>query len=833
MAQTFSTIQLTGLSCASCVGRAERAIASVPGVDSANVNLADGTARVAPAAADLGDIAEALRSAGYPAETRVETFEVEGMSCASCTGRVERALAAVSGVIAARVNLATNAAEVEWLAGATTPEEIARAAEEAGYPTALRVRGDLSTEHEDRATKETRTLLRQTIIAAVLTLPVFLLEMGGHLVPGFRDTLDATFGRQTLWIVQFALVTLILAWPGRRFITKGVPALLRAAPDMNSLVALGTLAAWGYSTVATFAPSILPPGSVAVYFEAAAVIVTLILTGRYLEARSKGRTGAAIRSLIALRPGTARVERQGKTLDIPVADVVRGDMIIVRPGERIAADGEVTSGRSFVDEAMLTGEPLPVEKLAGVRVTGGTVNGTGALTFRATAVGEDTVLAGIVRMVQDAQGAKLPIQAAVDRVVRWFVPAVLGIAVLTVVAWLTFGPDPALGLALVAGVSVLIIACPCAMGLATPTSVMVGTGRAAELGVLFRRGDALQRLQEVRTIVFDKTGTLTEGRPELTDLSVGEGFEENDVLRLVASVEAMSEHPIAEAIVRAAELRGLDLSGVRGFESITGLGARATVDGRTVLVGASRLMQRDGIATTAMDRAAAAIGAGGRTPLFVAIDGSLAATIGVADPVKSSASDTVSKLKGRGLRVALVTGDARATADAIAQELGIDLVTAEVMPDGKVAAIEQFREQGPVAFVGDGINDAPALAAADIGVAMGTGTDVAIETADVVLMRGDPAGVLRAVDVSQRTMRNIRQNLFWAFAYNTALIPVAAGVLWPLTGMLLSPMLAAGAMALSSVFVLSNALRLTRVQTGSAKATPKRHSASIVPEPAE
>ena len=508
-------------------------------------------------------------------------------------------------------------------------------------------------------------------------------------------------------------------------------------------------------------------------------------------------------------------------------------MIIVRPGERIAADGEVTSGRSFVDEAMLTGEPLPVEKLAGVRVTGGTVNGTGALTFRATAVGEDTVLAGIVRMVQDAQGAKLPIQAAVDRVVRWFVPAVLGIAVLTVVAWLTFGPDPALGLALVAGVSVLIIACPCAMGLATPTSVMVGTGRAAELGVLFRRGDALQRLQEVRTIVFDKTGTLTEGRPELTDLSVGEGFEENDVLRLVASVEAMSEHPIAEAIVRAAELRGLDLSGVRGFESITGLGARATVDGRTVLVGASRLMQRDGIATTAMDRAAAAIGAGGRTPLFVAIDGSLAATIGVADPVKSSASDTVSKLKGRGLRVALVTGDARATADAIAQELGIDLVTAEVMPDGKVAAIEQFREQGPVAFVGDGINDAPALAAADIGVAMGTGTDVAIETADVVLMRGDPAGVLRAVDVSQRTMRNIRQNLFWAFAYNTALIPVAAGVLWPLTGMLLSPMLAAGAMALSSVFVLSNALRLTRVQTGSAKATPKRHSASIVPEPAE
>ncbi|SFG24353.1 Cu+-exporting ATPase [Palleronia marisminoris] len=801
MSGAVVTIRVQDMSCASCVGRAERALHAVPGVRSAEVNLATETARVDPGDAALSDIVQALSDAGYPAGMSATVLDIDEMSCASCTGRVERALEAVPGVVDARVNLAAGTATVDWLSGATMPDALARAATEAGYPARPQARGD--TDAPDRNAAEARTLARQTAIAAALTLPVFLVEMGGHLIPSLGHAIHQVAG---LWIAEFLLISLVLAWPGRRFVTKGIPALLKGAPDMNSLVALGTLAAWGYSTVATFTPALLPTGSVAVYYEAAGVIVTLILLGRWMEARAKGRTGAAIRALIGLQPRTARVERDGRTEEIPLADVAPGDRVLVRPGERLPVDAEVIEGRSFVDESMLTGEPVPVEKTAGSNVTGGTMNGTGALTLRATAVGEATVLAGIVRMVQEAQGAKLPIQGAVDRVVRWFVPAVLAVAVLTVLVWLGLGPDPTLGLALVSGVSVLIIACPCAMGLATPTSVMVGTGRAAELGVLFRKGDALQRLQEVATVAFDKTGTLTEGRPELTDLIPAEGTDPDLTLAYAAAVERSSEHPIARAILRGAEKRGLPVASPEDFQSLTGLGARARVDGADVLVGAGRLMAREGIATDVLDSAAAGIAEAGRTPLFVAVDGQVAAVIGVADPVKRGAREAIQALKDRGLRVAMISGDAEATARAIARDLGIEEVIAEVMPEGKVDALKNLH--GPVAFVGDGINDAPALAAADVGIAMGTGTDVAIETADVVLMSGDPSGVANAVEVSRRTMRNIRQNLFWAFAYNTALVPVAAGVLWPVTGHLLSPMLAAGAMALSSVFVLTNALRL-------------------------
>jgi Cu+-exporting ATPase len=581
---------------------------------------------------------------------------------------------------------------------------------------------------------------------------------------------------------------------------------------MNSLVAVGTGAAYLYSVVATFVPSALPEGLRSVYYEAAAVIVVLILIGRFLEARAKGRTGAAIQKLLGLQARTARVHRNGETIEIEIDALMRGDIVVVRPGERIAVDGEVVDGASHVDESMLTGEPVPVEKRLGDAVTGGTVNGAGSLSFRATRVGSETTLAQIIRMVEDAQGAKLPIQGLVDRITLWFVPAVMAIAALTVLTWLVFGPSPALTMALVAGVSVLIIACPCAMGLATPTSIMVGTGRAAEMGVLFRKGDALQQFDTVDVVALDKTGTVTEGRPELTDLVLADGFERAEVLARIGAVEALSEHPVAEAIVRAARAEGVSLAEAGDFSSITGYGVSAVVDGARVLVGADRFMRREGIDIALLCDRETELARRGRTALYAAIGGKIAAVIGVADPVKPASRAAIAALHQKGLKVAMITGDKRETAEAIARETGIDHVVAGVLPDGKVAALDELRQGDKrIAFVGDGINDAPALAHADVGIAIGTGTDVAIESADVVLMSGDLRGVVNAFEVSRRTMRNIRQNLFWAFAYNVALIPVAAGALYPVSGLLLSPVLAAGAMALSSVFVLTNALRLRRV----------------------
>jgi Cu+-exporting ATPase len=653
-------------------------------------------------------------------------------------------------------------------------------------------------------------LARGTLFAAALALPVFILEMGAHLVPAFHHVIADTIGMQTSWIIQFILTTLVLFGPGRVFFAKGLPALFKGAPDMNSLVALGTGAAWTYSVVATFLPTLIRADMRAVYFEAAAVIVVLILLGRLLEARAKGRTGAAIQALMGLQARQARVLRAGKLVAVDVDALVVGDIITLRPGERVPVDGTVTEGSSPVDESMMTGEPVPVVKTTGDALTGGTVNGQGGLTFAATRVGKDTTLAQIIRMVTEAQGAKLPIQDVVDRVTLWFVPAVLALAMLTVAVWLAVGPDPTL--ALVAGVSVLIIACPCAMGLAVPTSIMVGSGRAAEMGVLFRKGAALQQLADVSVIAFDKTGTLTAGKPHLTDLVLADGFDRADVLRLAAAVEAKSEHPIGAAIVNAARAEGLGAAEVSDFRAIAGFGVSALVEGRRVLIGADRLLTRDGIATDALAATETALAERGRTALFVAIDGQAAAVIAVADPVKPGSAVAIAALKAKGLKIAMITGDKRETAEAIAREIGIDHVVAGVLPDGKVAALDQLRVQGKIAFVGDGINDAPALAHADIGIAIGTGTDVAIETADLVLMSGDLRGVVNAVAVSQATMRNIRQNLGWAFGYNVALVPVAAGVLYPVFGLLLSPVFAAAAMALSSVSVVSNALRLRRLR---------------------
>ncbi|MCF7752144.1 heavy metal translocating P-type ATPase [Bacillus subtilis subsp. subtilis] len=813
------SLPVDGMTCASCVGRVERALQAIPGVHSAAVNLATERADVSfSGPADAQAVVRAIEGAGYRVREAVTDLSILGMTCASCVGRVEKALAQVPGVLAASVNLATERAQVRHLSGAVSSASLEAAVHKAGYTARRAGAATASAADQDaeRREHEARLLRRALYIAAALTLPVFILEMGGHLVPGMHHWVMRVLGQQTNGYLQFALATLVLFGPGIGFFRKGVPALLRGAPDMNSLVSVGTAAAYGYSVVATFAPGVLPPGTANVYFEAAVVIVTLILLGRVLEARAKGRTSQAIKRLVGLQAKTARVERNGTIVEIPLDQVATGDVVMVRPGEKVPVDGEVVEGASYVDESMISGEPVPVAKGVGAAVVGGTLNKTGAFSFRVTQVGANTVLAQIIRLVEEAQGSKLPIQALVDKVTMWFVPAVMAGAALTFLVWLILGPSPALTFALVNAVAVLIIACPCAMGLATPTSIMVGTGRAAELGVLFRKGEALQALRDVSVVALDKTGTLTKGRPELTDLVPTNGFAHDEVLALVAAVETRSEHPIAEAIVAAATQRGLVLAALDGFEATPGYGVSAMVGGRRVAVGADRFMTRLGLDVSAFAPAAQRLGEEGKSPLYAAIDGRLAAVIAVADPIKDTTPEAIRALHALGLKVAMITGDNAATAAAIARQLGIDEVAADVLPDGKVAALKRFRANGArVAFVGDGINDAPALAEADVGLAIGTGTDVAIEAADVVLMSGDLRGVTHAIALSQATIRNIKQNLFWAFAYNAVLIPVAAGALYPLNGTLMSPIFAAAAMALSSVFVLGNALRLKRFRAPS------------------
>ncbi|MEL7212748.1 MAG: heavy metal translocating P-type ATPase [Pseudomonadota bacterium] len=814
------TIPLDNLHCGACSARAEAALGKLDPVQSAQVNLATGVLTVLyrDEAGALAQILDALEAAGTPARLETHDFTIAGMNCGACAARIERALSACPNVTTAQVNLASKTARATVIADSMTAQDLAEVLDTAGYPAEI-PQSDTPQAPQDDSVE----LRRMTIVAALLTLPVFILEMGGHLFPAFHHWIHTTIGVQTSWTLQFALTSLVLFWPGARFFRLGVPALLRRAPDMNALVALGTSAAWGFSTVSLFAPGLLPPGARAVYFEAAAVIVTLILMGRTLEAHAKGRTGAAIRKLLTLRPKTAMVLENDALIERPVTDLNPGDLLRVRPGETIPTDGVVQSGQSFVNEAMITGEPLAAAKDVGDTVTGGTINGAGSLDMRATAVGEATVLAQIIRMVNDAQAARLPIQDLVNRVTLWFVPAVMAFATLTVFAWVLFGPDPALGFALVAGVSVLIIACPCAMGLATPTSIMVGTGRAAELGVLFRKGDALQSLQSVRTVAFDKTGTLTEGRPVVSDVILAPGMDQSTILSMLATAEAHSEHPIAQAILSHAEAAGVTPTKVEQVEVLPGYGLSARFNNQVVLIGAARLMAQEGVSVPADATIP------GKTPVFVAVDGTFAGAVFISDPIKPGAAQAIAALKAQGVQVAMITGDAQSVADAIAAELGITTVLAEVLPDQKADAIKRLQEDGPIAFVGDGINDAPALATADVGIAIGTGTDIAIEAADVVLTSGALEGVVNALQISRKTLANIRQNLGWAFGYNILLIPVAAGVLYPATGVLLSPMLAAGAMTLSSLFVLGNALRLRWVAEATQSARDDKPTYEEVP----
>jgi Cu+-exporting ATPase len=728
---------------------------------------------------------------------------IGGMTCASCVSHVERALAAVPGVETATVNLATERAQIVH-ARSVPLGALTSAVVDAGYealtrPTSKRERRD-QVQHGQR---------RALVIAAALTAPLFVSEMLGHAIPSFHHWLSMTIGRERLDWLGLLFASLVMFGPGLRFHRRGLAALLGLHPDMNSLVSIGTLAAWGYSTVAVVLPGLLPAGAGHVYFEAAAMVITLVLFGKLLEERSKGRSSAALEQLLALAPRTARVIRDGVESEIPVAEVIVGDRLAVRPGEQIPVDGEVVDGSPWIDEAMLTGESKPVRKQPGDTVVGGTINGLGSFVFITTRTGEATTLAQIVRMVEAAQATKLPIQRTVDRVTAWFVPIVLLLALGTFALW--WGLGASLATALVHAVAVLIIACPCAMGLATPMSILVGTGRGAQLGILFRRGAALQSLAATDVVAFDKTGTLTLGRPTLTDTVLLAELDETTLIGHVAALEAHSEHPIATAITAAYAGRGQVM--VDEFEAIPGMGIRGRVGGRTLEIGAPRYMLDLGHDLAPLHELIEGFGAAAKTPVCVAADGRLVAVLAVADPIRPGAAAAVDALRRAGIEVAMITGDGRQTASAVAAALHINpqRVVAEVMPGGKVSALVQLRSGGrKIAFVGDGINDAPALAEADVGIAMASGTGIAIESADVVMMSAELRGVETAIRLSRATMANIRQNLFWAFAYNASLIPLAAGVLEPGLGLSLSPVLAAGAMALSSVFVIGNALRLRR-----------------------
>jgi Cu+-exporting ATPase len=772
---------------------------------------------------------EQPRAAGVATALRVD-LPLTGMTCAACARRIERRLSKASGVESAAVNFATSRATVEYDPERTGLSELAAAVRDIGYGvldvTAEDAREGVGREEEARRA-EARDLKRHFIVAAALSLPVFIIAMSHGRVPLF----------DVPWInwLQLALTAPVVFYSGAPFYRGAWAALRHGAADMNTLIATGTGAAFLFSIVATIAPQLVTTNAAApgmnmlggmsmtggaaqmtpVYFEAASVIIALILLGRLLEARAKGRTADAVRKLLGLSPRTARVVRDdGRQEEMLVEELMPGDMILVRPGEKIPTDGVVTKGRSAVDEAMLTGEGLPVEKGPGDEVVGATINRTGSFTFRATRVGRDTVLQQIVRMVEEAQGRRASIARLADTVSGYFTPAVICIAVVTFVAWFIFAPEDArLASALVHAVSVLIIACPCALGLATPTAVMVGTGRGAEVGVLIRGGEALETVQKVSTVVLDKTGTITEGRPDVTDVFTSEGFEEDEVLRLAASVERASEHPLGEAFVRRAEERGLSLARVENFNAVAGHGVEAEVEGVRVTVGNLRLMTERGVSVEGLGERAATLAAGAKTPVYVALDGRVAGLIAIADRVKAESSEAIAELKALGLEVVMLTGDDRRTAEAVAREVGIERVLAEVLPEGKADAVKSLQAEGKrVAMVGDGINDAPALAQADVGIAMGTGTDVAIEAADVTLVRGSLRGVVTAFALSRKTMRVIKQNLFWAFAYNALGIPLAAGLFYPLTGWTLTPVFASAAMALSSVSVVTNSLRLRRAK---------------------
>jgi Cu+-exporting ATPase len=808
-------IPVTGMTCATCAATIQKGLSKLHGVERAEVNLASEKVSIEydPARVPLSKIKNTISQMGYGTVTLKSIFPVSGMTCASCVNRVEQALSGVPGVISTSVNLASEKATVEYIEG-TEVSDLRRAVKEAGYE--LGAEAETLEDVTTASRREIKNIRDRFIVAAVLAAAIMVLMW----TPSF------TGKPYLLWV----LATPVQFWAGWRFYKGAWGALRHGTADMNTLIAVGTSAAYFYSAVAVVFPGLFAAGGreVHLYFDTSAMIVTLILLGRFLEARAKGQTSAAIKKLIGLQPKTALIIRDGKEIEVPIEEVQIGDLILVKPGERVPVDGFIREGYSSVDESMITGESLPVEKTAGDGVIGATINKTGSFRFEATKVGKDTTLARIIRLVEEAQGSKAPVQRLADVIASYFVPIVIGIAVITFVIWYFIGPAPALTYALLNFVAVLIIACPCALGLATPTAIMVGTGRGAEHGILIRSAGALERSHQIDTVMLDKTGTLTRGEPEVTDILASPDSSQEEVLRLAASAEHGSEHPLGEAIVRAAGEKKLKLFPTKNFNAIPGKGVQASVAGKKLLLGNLKFIEDEGLSLNGLGAEAERLREKGKTVMFLGADSHVMGVIALADTLKPNAREALAELHRMGIETVMITGDNRRTAETIAREAGIDRALAEVLPENKAREIEKLQKKGRVvAMVGDGINDAPALAQADVGIAIGTGTDVAMETGDITLISGDLAGIATAISLSKRTMHTIRQNLFWAFAYNTALIPVAAGVLYVAFGHsgvpsglnfilgeygFLNPILAAAAMAASSITVVLNSLRLKRFQ---------------------
>jgi len=806
-------IPITGMTCTTCAATIKKGLAKLPGVKRAEVNFASEKASVEydPSKVDLSRIKNAISQLGYGAATKKSIFPVGGMTCATCVARVEQALSTVPGVISASVNLASEKATVEYIEG-TEVASLRRAVKEAGYELSSEAETleDVSTASQ----REIRKVRNRFIFAAVLGLIILALSLPWS--PSFTGKL------YLLW----ALATPVQFWAGLRFYRGAWGALRHRTADMNTLVAVGTSAAYFYSVVAVLFPGLFAATGrgADVYFDTAAIIIALILLGRFLEARAKGQTSEAIKKLIGMQPKTALVVRDSKEIEIPVEDVQVGDLILVRPGERVPVDGIIHQGYSAIDESMITGESIPVEKTVGDEVIGATINKTGSFQFEATKVGKDTTLAQIIRLVEEAQGSKAPIQRLADVISSYFVPIVIGIALITFAIWYFVGPAPALTFALLNFVAVLIIACPCALGLATPTAIMVGTGKGAEHGVLIRSAEALEKSHKISTVLLDKTGTLTQGEPKVTDIIAVPSSSQEEVLRLAASSERGSEHPLGEAIVRAASERKLEASPASDFNAIPGHGIEASVENKKILLGNLKLIKDRGLSLNGLEKEAERLWEKGKTVMFLGVDSQVIGVVALADTLKPNAREALEELHKMGIEAVMLTGDNRRTGETIAREVGIDRVLAEVLPEHKAQEVKKLQEEGKVvAMVGDGINDAPALAQADVGIAIGTGTDVAMETGDITLISGDLGGIVTAISLSKRTIRTIKQNLFWAFAYNTALIPVAAGILYLAFGNsgvpsglqfvlgeygFLNPILAAAAMAASSITVVLNSLRL-------------------------
>lgn len=806
-------LPIVGMSCASCASKIQKSLSNLEGVEKANVSFATSRATVLyqPQLVKPKDFISSIRRTGYGVGLASVEIPIQGMHCASCVQNIEKALLRTRGVTKAAVNLATEKARVEYIPSETSLKEIKEVIEQAGYRV-LEVRPEEEPADAERIVreKEYKRLKLKFFIGLALGILIFL-GSSRSWFPWVPDFLNNFF---VLW----ALATPVQFWIGWQFYRGAWNALRHKNADMNTLIAVGTSAAYLYSVAATIFPSFFKAGGVRpeVYFDTSAAIIVLILLGRLLEARAKGQTSEAIKKLAGLQPKTARVIRNSNEIDIPVEEVMVGDEIVVRPGEKIPVDGVVISGKSAVDESMISGESMPAKKEPGDEVIGATINRTGSFRFKATKVGKDTALAQIIKLVQDAQGSKAPIQRLADTIAGYFVPIVISIAIATFVIWFSFGPSPGLTLALLNFVAVLIIACPCALGLATPTAVMVGTGKGAESGILIKGGESLETAHKLDIIVLDKTGTLTKGEPEVTDLFALGAFGQEEVLSYAASAEKSSEHPLGEAVVRRAAEQGLEIQLSENFKAIEGHGVEAEVNGKKVVLGNAKLMQERKIGIDGLEAQAEGLSREGKTPIYVSIEGKIAGLIAVADTLKENSTQAVERLKKIGLEVVMLTGDNRRTAEAIARKAGIDRVLSEVLPEDKVDEIKRLQSGGKrVGMVGDGINDAPALAQADIGIAIGSGTDIAMEASDITLIKGDLNGVVSAIELSRRTMRIIKQNLFWAFFYNTLGIPIAAGALYPFFKILLNPIIASAAMAFSSVSVVSNSLRLRRFKLNS------------------